>query len=125
MPNLHKVNIVGSHKIYVDDRRVNGVKRICTTHEAGSLPSVEIEVIPSIVDVETLSDVNLEVSVESLRDAIMCIQLSLKLDDDFRNAIKAGIDSVLRDYRNAEPDIGLPDESDAIMEVIFNYNYEQ
>lgn len=112
----------GHCEVYINDIRMKGVKRIATLQRVDSLPQVGMTFYPSEVDVEALSKLHLLVDVDDLRSAICCIQLALKLDDDFRNAMKAGIDSVLRDYgiNTTEPSLGRPDISDAVMEVVFD-----
>ena len=124
MINLHRVKVISNdydkEDVYIDDVKIKGVWKISTENTFDCVPSAEIAIYPSLVNLDVLRDVSLKVNVNNLKDAIMCIQLSLKLDDEFRNAMKAGIDSVLRDYRSREPDFGDKDLSDAIMEVIFD-----
>ena len=125
IPTYHRVKIAplddkGRAEVYVDDIRIKGVTRLATLHEVDSIPEVDMTIHPSVIDTEALSKLHLHVDVEDLRSAIKCIQLELKLNDDFRNGIKSGIDSVLRDYDiDTEPSLDRPDISDALMEVIF------
>lgn len=90
--------------VLVDGREFHGVKSIDTRHAVDEIPEVEMVVIPSRCNIEMCAELNLRVDVESIGDAISCIQFTIKLDDDFRNGILTGIADVLQNEHDNLPE---------------------
>lgn len=100
-------------EITVDGKRLNGVSAVHYDVSVDEVPSVDIEVIPRVVNVDALAALGVSINVEDVEAACRCLQLEMRLNSDFREAVVASVGSVLAE-KDSKPEI-----AEAIVERVF------
>lgn len=85
----------GQTRVYVEDKQLNGVTELTYHNSVDEIPYIEISVIPEKCDVDIYAAVGLKYVPRDVKEAVRCIQLEMRLDDDFKNAVKASVISAL------------------------------
>lgn len=107
-----------AHEMYVGGTKVDCVRSIVFTAEPDSVPKVELELVAGL-SYDGLADIDLYVHPESVTECIKGIQFSLKMDDDFRDALHKSIKSVLDESETSGEDLTNYEIADRIIERVF------
>lgn len=98
----HEVTIkhgdVNNYHVHIDGTEINGVRSATADYEAGCLPTVSLELQPSRTELDALAKLNVALDIDDVRDAIFCLQLEMRLDKSFREAVIASATSALIEH---------------------------
>ena len=119
---FHKIKIDGKTtqhgtKIYADDKEIRGVRSVQYNVSVNEVATVNLEVIPEKCSINDLVDLTLSVEVKNLRTAIKCIQLEMRLNKEFRDAVIASTASALIEHDISEESV--TEIAEAVVERIF------
>ena len=122
---LHDLSIKGHpgrYQVYLDDEEINGVRSADIYYGVDRLPELILNIIPNEADLNGLCRIGVEIEAESVREAIKCLQFTMKLDDDFRKGVIASTKSVIDEIRdkNQTDVINDYDLASAIVDRIFS-----
>lgn len=94
---------IGTH-VFVDDKEIHGVQRIdySISVDEVAVADVQLKIVPERVDIDVLADIGLEVTVDSTRAAISCLQLWMRLNEEYRNAMYASARSAIEEVRSSK-----------------------
>lgn len=113
---FHKIKIDGT-KIYADDKEIRGVCSVQYNVSANEVATVNLEAIPEKCSINDLVDLTLSVEVKNLRTAIKCIQLEMRLNKEFRDAVIASTASALIEHDISGESV--TDIAEAVVERVF------
>ena len=97
-----KITGLGTH-VYVDDKEIRGVRGVDYHVAVDEVSTVTLEVIPEKCNLDVIADLELSVNVDSLHEAVNCLQLGMLLDDDFKKGVIASTRSVLDEAGMTDP----------------------
>lgn len=97
-PNDGLARTANGTEVLIDGNVFHGIASIYTDHSVDEVPQVTMTVLPSRLDIQTCADLKLMVDVDSIRTAIECIQFQLKIDPEFRDSVREGIEDVLEEH---------------------------
>lgn len=111
----------GKVDIRVDDTRLRGVRHICIENSVHGIAETEIEISPKELDIDIMTNLCLVPEIKDEYDAVMCLKLYMKMDEEFRKAVVASAKSVLDEVRrkNRTDVINDYELAEAIVERIF------
>lgn len=107
----------GRTKVYVEDKQLNGVTELTYHNSVDEVPYIEISVIPEKCDVDVYAAVGLKYVPRDVKEAVRCIQLEMRLDDDFKDAVRASVLSALSEIDLTKDN--LSKAADMIIDRIF------
>lgn len=84
-------------EILVDGKPFHGITSIYTDHTVGEVPEVTMTILPSRCEVETCAELNLQIDIDTVKTAIQCLQLALRLEDELKGGVIKSVESVLRE----------------------------
>lgn len=104
--------------IKIDGRKMRGVTSTFYSASVGEIPMVTLNIVPEIANIDDMAEVGLDVDIDSVRSAIGCIQMEIRLNTDFAEAIKASIRSVITEVGTKS----IPDDefAERIMNRVFD-----
>lgn len=104
--------------IKIDGREMRGVTSAFYSASVGEIPVVTLNIIPEIANIDDMAEIGLDVDINSVRSAIGCIQMEIRLNTDFAEAIKASIRSVITEVGTKS----IPDDefAERIMNRVFD-----
>ena len=102
---FHKIEINqdalnGCSTIKADGMEIHGVRDITYHNAVDEIPTVSVEIVPQKSHIEAFAELDVNIGIENLQDAIRCIRFSMQLDDDFRKAVIASAKSAIDEVRN-------------------------
>lgn len=102
------------HRIYADGDELNYVKAVDTHIEVGEIPTVTVEFAAGTTFNE-LARLECVLHPETIQECVKGIQFEMRVETDFREAVKQSILSAIADGDWESPD----DLADAILERVF------
>lgn len=123
MRSTYDINIKsrdGKYIVTIDGEELHGVRSADVRYEAACVPTVELELIPTRTDIDALAQLDVALDITDVREAINCLHLEMRLNDEFRKAAIASAASALTEH-------GISKESateiaEAVVERIFEGN---
>ena len=112
----------GRYKVYLNGEEISGVRSADIHYGVDELPELILNIYPGESNLEGLRRIGVEIEAESVREAIKCLQFTMKLDDDFRHGVIASTKSVIDEIRdkNQTDVINDYDLARAIVDRIFS-----
>ena len=114
-------SLSGKTEITVDGVIVSGVRSISFDQSYDTIPNVSLELIPSQLNVDVLAKLEVALDITDVREAINCLQLEMKLSNEFRDAVIASAESALTEHDISKDSI--TEIAAAVVERIFEGEY--
>lgn len=96
---MHRINI-SENGISIDGTSIRGVTEMNINMTPTSIPEISMTILSSEFDADLMAQLNIIPEVGSIQDAIRCISMFMRLDDEFRRAVilsaKSAIDEMRR-----------------------------
>ena len=102
------------HRIYANGNQLQYVKAIDTHIEAGEIPTVTVEFVAGTA-FDEVAQLECVLHPETIQECVKGIQFEMRMETDFREAVKQSILSAITDCDWESPD----DLADAILERVF------
>lgn len=106
----HEINIkhnkddgVTAYHVTVDGKELEGVHSATVEYQAAYVPTVTLEVMPSKTDIDALAKLEVALDINDVREAIYCLQLEMKLNNDFKKSVYESAKSVLTESGITDP----------------------
>lgn len=96
---INEIDII-DNEIYINDIGLNHITGIDVNIEPNSLPEVTVSVIPTALNIDLLSKLELKPEISDIYDAIKCIRIYMQLDGELKKAVVASAKSAIDDVRN-------------------------
>lgn len=106
-------------EVLVDGKPFHGITSVYTDHVVDEVPRVSMTILPSKCDVETCADLNLRVDIDTVQQAIKCIQFALRLDDELYGGVINSVESVLNELHKPIFRDGYSELAKAITDRVF------
>lgn len=102
------------HRIYANNNELHYVRAIDTHIEVNEIPTVTVEFVAG-TSFDELAQLECVLHPESVLECVKCIQFEMRMEPDFKEAVKQSILSAIRDndWEN------LDRLADAIMDRVF------
>lgn len=110
-------SLSGKTEITVDGVIVSGVRSISFDQSYDTIPSVSLELVPSQLNVDALAKLEVALDITDVREAISCLQLEMKLNKEFHDAVIASASSALTECDISKDSV--TDIAAAVVERIF------
>lgn len=111
-------SLSGKTEITIDGVIVSGVRSISFDQTYDTIPSVSLELIPSQLNVDVLAKLEVALDITDVREAINCLLLEMKLNNEFRDAVIASAESAFTEHDISKDSI--TEIAAAVVERIFD-----
>lgn len=91
-------SLTGRTAITIDGMELKGVRTIGFDQSYDTTPEVTVELVPNRLNVGVLAKLGVEIDIGDIHDAINCLQLEMKLNEEFRDAMIASVSSALVEH---------------------------
>ena len=99
----HKIDInqslAGNTEVTVDGMILKGIRSIEFERSYETIPEVTVQLVPSVLNVNILADLNVALDIGDIQEAVNCLQLEMKLNKEFKDAVIASARSALADCK--------------------------
>ena len=116
MDSYSKIKI-RNNEIYVDDKKISGVRRIDLFLSAESIPMADVQIaLDSTADFEGIGNASLRFTPDTISDAAKSIIFAMKLDPELKKAMVASVISALTENKDAP----LYETASAVVDRVFD-----
>lgn len=109
--------IIDQAAITIDGMELKGVRTISFDQSYDTTPEVTVELVPNRLNVGVLAKLGVEIDIGDIRDAANCLQLEMKLNEEFRDAMIASVSSALVEHDIGEESV--TEIAKAVVERVF------
>ena len=109
--------LTGNTIVTVDGMELKGIRAIEFDQSYATAPEVTVELVPNRLNVDVLAKLGVEIDIGDIRDAANCLQLEMKLNEEFRDAVVASVSSALVEHGIGEESV--TEIAEAVVERVF------
>ena len=106
----HEINIKSDvhdfpnvYHVTADDIELHDVRSATVFYEANCVPTVTLDIAAGKTDIDALAQLEVALDINDVREAIYCLQLEMKLNNDFKKSVHASAKSVLTESGITDP----------------------
>lgn len=99
--------------IFVNGFKLDGVTAVDFNHEVAAVPEVIVHLAPMAVNINQLVDLHLAFDLNDVSEAVECIRLYARIDENFRDRVKSSIHDILCDLAEREVFVRMNDHERA------------
>lgn len=92
-------SLAGNTEVTVDGMILKGIRSIEFEQSYETIPEVTVQLVPSVLNVNILADLNVALDIGDIQEAVNCLQLEMKLNKEFKDAVIASARSALADCK--------------------------
>lgn len=96
-------NFPNAYHITADGIDIHGVRSATVEYEANCIPTVTLEIVAEKTDIDALAKLEVALDINDIREAIYCLQLEMKLNNDFKKSVHESAKSVLTESGITDP----------------------